>query len=165
MINDDLSKKNHHFWEKYLVLSYLKGALSRYSVFSCRFFCSRKWRRGDSRPRSRPTSRRPWPHFFFSSPVRSFTIDRRRSIDQLATFPCKVIPLSDEVGFEIWSRLEVKAKIQVCPWTMVKFVEFKTGVQSSPDDLEVSWSDDRSRLTIFQVQLFIFRYTWQCTLR
>ena len=45
-------------------------------------FCCRKWRRGDSRPRRRPTRSRPLPHFF-SSPVSSFAINRRRGISQL----------------------------------------------------------------------------------
>ena len=39
----------------------------------------------------------------FSSPVRSFAVDGCRSINQLAPCLCKVIPLLDEVGFEIWS--------------------------------------------------------------
>ena len=37
----------------------VKGALSRYSVYFCQFFCDRKWRRGDSRPRRRPMRSRP----------------------------------------------------------------------------------------------------------
>ena len=45
-------------------------------------FCGRKWRRGDSRPRRRPTRSRPLPHFF-SSPVSRFAINRCRGISQL----------------------------------------------------------------------------------
>ena len=58
----------------------IEGALSRYSAILCQL-CGRKWQQGDSRPRRRPTRRRPLPHFF--SPVSSFAINRRCGISQL----------------------------------------------------------------------------------
>ena len=59
-----------------------------------------------------------------------------------------------------------KVKRQVCPSTMVKnSSDPKQACRAPRIDLELSWSDDRSRLAIFQVQLCIFRYTVQCTLR
>ena len=139
-----------------------KGALSRYSVIFCRFFCGRKWRRGDSRPRRRPTRSRPLPHFFSS--VSSFAINRRRGMSQLY-YPCKVIPLSDENG--LFDKIKkVKTKRQVCPWKMGKI----HGNQNRLAELHGSIlsclcpkivQDSRG----FQVQLRIFRYTVQCTLR
>ena len=86
----------------------LKGALSCYSVFLCWFFffCGRKWRRGDLRPRRRPTSRRALAAIFFHL---FYMFEDLRLIDVVVSVscPCKVTPLSlsrTKLGFEIWSR-------------------------------------------------------------
>ena len=82
--------------------------------------------------------------------------------------PCKVIRLSDEVG--LWDMIKkVKTKRQVCPTTMVKN-SWNPNWQACSCrapwiNLELSWSDDLSKLPIFLMQLCIFRYTVQCTLR
>ena len=140
-------------------------------------FCGRKWRRGDSRPRRRPTRSRPLPHIF-SSPVSSFAINPRRGISQLPLqspilvpilvyVPPKqvLIPLSDEEG--LWDKIKkVKTKRQVCPWKMGKthgnqnrLAELHGSTLSGLDPKIVQ--DSRG----FQVQLRIIRYTVQCTLR
>ena len=48
-------------------------------------FCGRKWRRGDLRPRHRPTSRRPWQHFFFftCSQLRDRSTSEHQSVGSL----------------------------------------------------------------------------------
>ena len=81
-------------------------------------FCGRKARRLEAAAPANESQ--ALAILFFSSPVRSFAIDRRRSTSQLSTCPCKVILLSDEVGFEIWSRKWKQLKKTSLPWTMVK---------------------------------------------
>ena len=88
---------------------------------------------------------------FFSSPVRSFVIDRRRSISESPLQSRS--SLGTKLAFEIWSR---KLKQTGFPWTMVKNSwNPKQACRAPQIDLELSWSDDRSRLAIFQVQLYI----------
>ena len=141
----------------------VKGALSRYSVFLCRIFCGWKWRREDSRTRRWPMRSRPLPSFFFFTGLFRFS----RSIDLgvSVSYPCKVTPLSDEVWLWDYDQ-ESENKKTSLPWTMVKCSWHpKQACRAPRIDLELSWSDNRSRLAIFQVQLCIFRYTVQCTLR
>ena len=92
-------------------------------------FCGRKWRRGDPRPRCRPTIRRAWLHFFFftCSELRDWSTSEH----QWVSYPCKVVPLSDEVG--LWDRVK---KVKTNKFSLnngEKFMEFKTGLQSSTD--------------------------------
>ena len=69
-----------------------------------------------------------------------------------------------KLGFEIWSRKwKQKGKFTLnnaeISWNP------KQACRAPRINLELSWSDDRSRPAIFQVQLCIFRYTVQCTQR
>ena len=124
-------------------------------------FCGRKWRRGDSRPRRRPMRSRPLPHLFFSSPVPSFAIDRRRRIRQL--------PLQSSSLGRSWAlRCDEESqnkKASVAVNNGENFMESKTGLQSSTDR---SWfclgpkivQDSRSSRCIC-----VFCHTVQCTLR
>ena len=106
-------------------------------------FCGRKWRRGDSRPRRRPTRSRPLPHFF-SSPVSSFAINRRRGISQL--------PLQSHFSLgRRWAlrqdqesenkRTSLPMKNGENSWKP------KQACGAPRSDLELSWSEDRSRLS------------------
>ena len=104
----------------------------------------------------------------FFSPVlyvRRFAIDRRRSISQLSLQSHSSLSLSSrtKLGFEIWSR-KWKDKFAHQQSWKIRGIQNRLA-ELHGIDLELSWSDDRSRLTIFQVQLCIFRYTVQCTLR
>ena len=66
---------------------------------------------------------------FFSSPVSSFAINRRRGISQL---PCKVTPLSDVDG--LWDKIKkVKTKDKFAHEKWGKFMETKAGLRSSTD--------------------------------
>ena len=123
------------YWISWQIWFWLKGALSRYSVILCRFFCGRKWRPGDSRRRRRPTR----SSFFLHQCWASQSIDVGVSV----SYPCKVIPLSDEDG--LWDKIKkVKTKRQVCPWKMGKIHGNQN--RAPQIDLELSWSEDRSRL-------------------
>ena len=118
-------------------------------------FCGRKWWRGDSRLQRRPTRSRPLPHSFF---LHQFRASQSIDVGVSVSYPCKVIPLSDEVG--LWDMIKkVKTKRQVCPWKMGKISwKPKQGCGAPRIDLDLSswsWSDDCSRLAIFQVQLRI----------
>ena len=88
---------------------------------------------------------------FFSSPVRSLVIDRRRSISESVTL-AKSFLSRTKLGFEIWSR---KLKQTHFPWMVKNSWNPKQACRAPRIDLELSWSDDRSRLAIFQVQLHI----------
>ena len=159
----------HGFPEKQQTISQIKGALSRYSVLLCRFFCSQKWRRGSSRPRHRPTSCRhwlAWPHFFLL-----FKSDASQSIDAgvPVACPCKVGLLLHEVG--LWELIKkLRTKRRGCP-AMADVnngkicLESKTGLHSSTDR---SWAvlvrQSFKPHDIF-VQLCRLHNTVQCTLR
>ena len=69
---------------------------------------------------------------FSSSPVWSFLIDRRRSISQLATCLAKSFLSRAKLGFRYDQESENK-KTSLPMSNGEKFVEFKTGVQSSTD--------------------------------
>ena len=87
-----------------------KGALSRYSVILGRFFAVEN---GGEKTRGRSAGQREagLGRTFFSSPVPSFVIDRRRGISQL--------PLQSHSSFgRSWALRydqEVKTIRQVCP--------------------------------------------------
>ena len=102
---------------------------------------------------------RTWPLFFFftCSELR----DRSMSEHQWASYPCKVIPLSDEI--RLWDMVK-KVKTNKFPWTMVKNSwNPKQACRAPRIDLELSWSDDRSRLAIFQLHLCISLYSTMYT--
>ena len=109
------------------------------------FFCGRKWRRGDSRPRRRPTRSSPLPHFF-SSPVSSFAINRRRDIttDQSVTL-AKSFLSRTKMGFEIRSK-KWKQKDKLAHENGENSWKPKQACGAPRIDLELSWSEDRSRL-------------------
>ena len=92
--------------------------------------CGRKWWRGDSRQRSRPTRSRPLPHFF-SSPLSSFAINQRRGISQL--------PLQSHSSLgRRWALIYVrsrkwKQKDKFAHEKWGKFMKTKTGLRSSTD--------------------------------
>ena len=105
-----------------------KGALSCYSVILCRFFA---FENGGEEIRGRGAGQWeacPCNTFFLHQFRASQSIDVGVSI----SYPCKVIPLSDEDG--LWDKIKkVKTKRQVCPWKWGKFVETETGLRSSTD--------------------------------
>ena len=100
--------------------------------------------------------------------LHQFRASRSIDVGVSISYPCKVIPLSDEDG--LWDKIKkVKTKRQVSPWKMGKIhgnqnrlVELHGSILSClgpkivQDDLESRG---------FQVQLCIFCYTVQCTLR
>ena len=78
------------------------------------FVSDRKWRRGDSRPQRRPTSCTEILAF-----LQLFGASWSVEVGVSVSCPCKVIPLSDEVG--LWDKIkEVRRKRHGCPWTVVK---------------------------------------------
>ena len=87
------------------------------------------------------------PHFFFF--VCSKLRDRSTSEYQAVTL-AKSFLSRTKLGFEIWSR-KWKQKGKFAMNNGENFMESKTGLQAPRIDLELSWSDDRSRLAIFQV--------------
>ena len=98
--------------------------------------------------------------FFFTCSRASRLIDVGVSV----SCSCKVIPLSrTKLGFEIWSR-KWKDKFAHQQWWKISRNP-KQACRAPRINLDLSWFDDRSRLAIFQVQLCIFRYTVQYTLR
>ena len=119
-----------------------KGALSRYSVNLCRFFAVEN---GGEETRGRGVGQREaglCRTFFLRQFRASWSIDVVVSV----SCPCKVIPLSDEDG--LWDKIKkVKTKRQVCPWKMEKNSwKPKQACWAPRIDLELSWSEDRSRL-------------------
>ena len=153
-----MKQEKVHFLRRGLTL---KGALSRYSVIFMSIFCGRKWRWGDSRLRRLTTRSRPLSHFF----LHQFRASRSIDVAVSVSYPCKVIPLLDEDG--LWDKIKkVKTKRKVCLWKMGKipgnqnrFAELHGLILSclGPKIVRDSWG--------FQLQLRIFRYTVQCTLR
>ena len=105
-------------------------------------FCGRKWRRGDSRPRRRPTRSRPLQHFF-SYPVSSSAINRRRGISQLPLQSHS--SLGRRMGFEIRSR-KWKQKDKFAHENGENSWNPKQACGAPRIELELSWSEDRSRL-------------------
>ena len=77
-------------------------------------YCGLKWRRGDSRPRRRPTRSRPLLHFFFFDLFRtSRSIDVRLSV----SYPWKIFQLLGKVG--LWDMIKnVTTKRSSLPWTI-----------------------------------------------
>ena len=82
----------------------------------------------DSRPRRRPTRRRPLPHLFF------FTCSELRdrlTLEYQSVTLAKSFPSPTKLGFEIWSRKwKQNDKFAL---NGEKFMESKTGLQSSTD--------------------------------
>ena len=140
-----------------------KGALSRYSVILCRFFAVEN---GGKETRGRGAGQRE-AGLCRTSFLHQFRASRSIDVGVSVSYPCKVIPLSDEDG--LWDKIKkvlVKTKRQICPWKMGKI----HGNQNRLAELHGSIlsclgpkivQDSRG----FQVQLRIFHYTVQCTLR
>ena len=82
----------------------LRWTFTLFSVFMSIFY-GQKWRQGDSWPRLRPTRSRPLPYFFFLR-IHLFRASRSIDVGLSVSYPCKVIPLSDEVG--LWDDQESK---------------------------------------------------------
>ena len=152
---------------RFTIVWRVKGALSRYSVILCRFFWGRKWRRGHARPRRRPTRSRPSPHFF----LHRFRASRSIDVGVSVSYPCKLIPFSDEDG--LWDKIKkLKTKRQVCPWKMGKIhgnqnrlAELHGSILSCLATLGPKIVQDSRDFHKFQVHRRLFRYTVQCTLR
>ena len=128
-------------------------------------FCGRKWRRGDSRPRRRPTRSRPLPHFFSFT---SFELRDQSTSGYQSVILAKSFLSRTKMGFELRSR----------KWKQKTSLPMKIGVNSwkptlacgAPRiDLELSRFCLGPKIVQssrgFQVQLRRFRYTVQCTLR
>ena len=96
----------------------------------CRFFAVEN---GDEETRGRGAGQREagLRRTFF---LHQFRASRSIDVGVSVSFPCKVIPLSDEDG--LWDKIKkVKTKRQVCPWNLKwgEFMETKTGLRSSTD--------------------------------
>ena len=132
--------------------SAVKDALSRYSVFYVDFLRSKMAARRLEAAAPANDSQALTALFFFTcSELRDRSTSDHQWVSTLAkSFP-SLGPL--KLGFEIGSS---KLKQTSFPWTMVKNAwNPKQACRAPRIDLELSWSGDRSRLSIFQVQLYI----------
>ena len=107
-------------------------------------FCGRKWRRGDSRPRRQPTRSRPLPHFFLH--FTSFELRDQSTSGYQSVTLAKSFHSRTNMGFEIRSRKR-KKKDKLAMKNGENSWKPKQACGAPRIDLELSWSEDRSRLS------------------
>ena len=93
-----------------MLVDSVQGALSRYSVILCRFFAVEN---GGEETRGRGAGQREAGlcHTYF---LHQFRASRSIDVGVSVSYPCKVIPLSDEDG--LWDKIKkVKTERQVFP--------------------------------------------------
>ena len=123
----------------------VKGALQRYSVFLCRFFCGWKWQREDPGCGAGEwvaCDGHDFSFFFFECGALKM-IGVRVSV----SCPCKAVPLSHNIG--LWELFEkVRTKLRCCQqwstWTMEKIHEIQTRSAELWINLDLSCAHVRS---------------------